>query len=99
GYVSGDTPWEALAELGRDLGIVELDELANTVSLAGEEGASVRDTVSAKGQTIRQRIIAETEELAAATTERMSLPGVLLVLGFLTFLGYAAVTSMLQIGG
>jgi Flp pilus assembly protein TadB len=99
GYVRGDTPWDALAELGRDLGMTELDELASTVGLAGEEGAAVRDTVAAKGQTIRQRITSDTEELAASSTERMSLPGVLLVLGFLLFLGYPAITAIFQFGG
>ena len=99
GYVRGDPPWEALADLGRDLGITDLDELASTVGMAGEEGAAVRDTVQAKAQTIRQRITSETEELAAAATERMSLPGVLLVLGFLVFLGYPALSATFQIGG
>lgn len=99
GYVRGDTPWEALAELGRDLGITELDELSSTVGLAGEEGAAVRDTIEAKGQTIRARITADTEEQAAAATERMSLPSVLLVLGFLIFLGYPAIAAMFEFGG
>ena len=35
---SGTTPWDALAALGRDLGVVELVELASAVSLAGTEG-------------------------------------------------------------
>ncbi len=99
GYVRGDPPWDALADLGRDLGITDLDELASTVGMAGEEGAAVRDTVQAKAQTIRQRITSETEELAAAATERMSLPGVLLVLGFLIFLGYPALSATFSIGG
>jgi tight adherence protein C len=98
GYVRGDPPWEALARLGDELGITDLDELASTVGMAGEEGAAVRETVAAKAQTIRQRITSETEELAAAATERMSLPGVLLVIGFLIFLGYPALQATFQIG-
>jgi len=98
GYVRGDTPWDALAQLGNDLGITDLDELASTVGMAGEEGAAVRETVAAKAQTIRQRITSETEEVAAAATERMSLPGVLLVIGFLIFLGYPAISATFQIG-
>ena len=63
--------------------MTDLSELASTVALAGEEGAAVRATVAAKARTIRERMSAESETAAAAVTERMSLPSVLLVLGFL----------------
>ena len=42
---------------------------------------------------------AESEMAAASITERMSLPSVLLVLGFLIFLCYPALIAMLQITG
>ena len=50
----------------------------------------MRATVAAKARTIRERMSAESEMAAAAVTERMSLPSVLLVLGFLIFLCYPA---------
>jgi Flp pilus assembly protein TadB len=98
GYVRGDPPWEALNALGLELGVDDLSELASTISMAGEEGAAVRDTISAKARTIRERITAETEQSAAAVTERMSLPAVLMVMGFLVFLGYPAVTVLFSFG-
>lgn len=96
-YVRGDTPWEGLARLGEDLHIGDLDELASTVAMAGEEGASVRESIAAKAQTIRQRITADDEAEAAARTERMTLPNVLLAMGFLLFLGYPAIASIFGI--
>jgi tight adherence protein C len=96
GYVRADTPWEALGLLGSELGIPDLSELASTMALAGEEGAAVRTTVAAKARTIRERITAETEQRAAAVTEQMGLPNVLLVLGFLVFLAFPAVMVMFQ---
>jgi tight adherence protein C len=98
GYVRGEPPWEALGRLGVDLGIEDLSELASTISMAGEEGAAVRETVMAKARTIRERITAETEQAATAVTERMSLPTVLMVMGFLVFLGYPAITVLFSIG-
>jgi tight adherence protein C len=98
GYVRGEPPWVALERLGLELGISDLGELASTIAMAGEEGAAVRTTVAAKARTIRERMIAETEVTAAAVTERMSLPSILLVLGFLVFLGYPALHAMFQIG-
>jgi tight adherence protein C len=98
GYVRGEPPWVALGHLGAELGIPDLTELSSTIAMAGEEGAAVRVTVAAKARTIRERITAETELTEAAVTERMSLPSILLVLGFLIFLGYPAVHAMFQIG-
>jgi tight adherence protein C len=98
GYVRGEPPWSSLGQLGAELGIPDLSELASTITMAGEEGAAVRNTVAAKARTIRERITADTELTAAAVTERMSLPSILLVLGFLVFLGYPAVNAMFQLG-
>jgi Flp pilus assembly protein TadB len=98
GYVRGEPPWVALERLGTELGVSDLGELASTIAMAGEEGAAVRTSVAAKARTIRERMIADTEVAAAAVTERMSLPSILLVLGFLVFLGYPALNAMFQIG-
>lgn len=98
GYVRGEPPWVALEHLGLELGVSDLGELASTIAMAGEEGAAVRTSVAAKARTIRERMIAETEVDAAAVTERMSLPSILLVMGFLVFLGYPALHAMFQIG-
>lgn len=97
GYVRGEPPWEALAVLGEQLHINDLDELASTVAMAGEEGAAVRETVAAKAQTIRQRITADNEAEAAAKTERMTLPTVFLAIGFLIFLAYPALAAIFGI--
>lgn len=94
GYVRGEPPWEALAVLGEQLRINDLDELASTVQMAGQEGAAVRESVAAKAQTIRQRITADNEAEAAAKTERMTLPSVLLAVGFLVFLAYPALAAI-----
>lgn len=99
GYVRGEPPWDALRQLGIELGVPDLSELASTTEMAGEEGAAVRATVSAKARTIRERMTADTELTAAAVTERMSLPSILLVMGFLIFLGFPAVDVMFQIAG
>lgn len=97
GYVRGESPWVALARLGDELAIADLSELASTIAMAGEEGAAVRTTVAAKARTIRERMTAETELEAAAVTEQMTLPSVLLVMGFLLFLGFPAMVAIFQV--
>lgn len=91
---AGQTPWEALAEVGEELGIDELTELAAAVGLAGSQGARIRSTLSAKAASIRKHELADAEAEAATTTEKLFLPGVLMLLGFLLFMGYPAVARI-----
>jgi Flp pilus assembly protein TadB len=87
---TGETAWEALSDLGRELAVPELIELSATLQLAGTEGARVRQSLSARAVSMRRHEQAEAESAANAMTERLFLPGTLLLLGFLLFIGYPA---------
>jgi len=91
---AGEPPWEALDDLGRRLGVTELTELAAAVGLAGAEGARIRLTLTAKANSIRRHELAEAESEANAVTERLLLPGVFLLVGFLLFIAYPAVSRI-----
>ncbi len=91
----GRSPWAALGQLGRDLGVPELSELAATLQLAGTEGARIRQALHARAVTLRRHEQAEAESAANATTERLFLPGALLLIGFLLFVGYPAFSRIL----
>ncbi|WP_027946970.1 type II secretion system F family protein [Amycolatopsis taiwanensis] len=90
------TPWTTLRQLGEELGITELSELAASVSLAGTEGAKVRTSLAAKAATLRTHLLTDAEGEAQAATERMSLPVMALFLGFLAFIAYPALTEVLN---
>jgi tight adherence protein C len=96
GYVRGDTPWNALARLGSEAHLDDLVELAAALSLAGDEGAAVRDTVGSKAKAIRERLTSEAERAAASVTERMGIPATLLLLGFIVFLGFPALAVLFE---
>lgn len=89
------TPWVTLRQLGQELDIRELVELAAAVSLAGTEGAKVRRSLAAKAAALRVHELTESESAAKAATERMALPVVCLFAGFLLFIGYPAVAAVL----
>jgi tight adherence protein C len=91
---AGRTPWETLADLGRQLGVSQLVELSAAVGLAGIEGARIRSTLAAKAASIRRHELADSETEANTITERLFFPGVLLLIGFLIFIGYPAVVRM-----
>jgi len=88
------SPWTALGQLGEELRISELTELAAALSLAGTEGAKVRASLAAKAAALRQRSAAEAEGKANAATERMALPGVLMAFGFIVFVFYPALMQI-----
>jgi Flp pilus assembly protein TadB len=87
--------WDTLADLGESTGVAELTELAASASLAGTEGAKIRTTLAAKAAAVRGRLLSAAEADAASATERMGLPTVILMTGFLLFTAYPAVTSVL----
>ena len=90
------TPWNTLRQLGEELDITELSELAASISLAGTEGARVRASLAAKAQALRTHQVTDAESDAQAATERMALPVTLLFLGFLGFIAYPAVIQVLN---
>ena len=89
------TPWATLRQLGEELDVTELAELAASVSLAGTEGAKVRASLAAKAAALRTHQITDAEADAQAATERMSLPVMALFLGFLTFITYPGLMQVL----
>lgn len=93
--ITRTTPWATLRALGEELDVRELVELSSSVSLAGTEGAKVRASLRAKAAALRTRELADAEGEAQAATERMSLPVIVLFVGFLLFIGYPAVSQVL----
>ncbi len=92
---SGQPAWSVLGDLGRQWDVQELCELASTLQLAGTEGARVRQALSARAVSLRRHEQADAESAANATTERLFLPGALLLVGFLLFIGYPAFSRIL----
>jgi Flp pilus assembly protein TadB len=83
---SGLAPWEALHHLAAELGLAELDDLADIMRLSGEEGAQIYTNLRARSASLRSSML--NAELAAANEvgERMSIPMSLLGVIFLAIL-------------
>lgn len=94
GQIRRQEPWDTLAALGAEFDVVELEELAAAVSMAERQGASVRQSLSAKAGAIRDRQASEIEAQAKAATVRMAVPLVLLGVGFAGLLLFGAVMSL-----
>ncbi len=89
-------PWQTIGALGEATGVSTLSEMAAALSLAGSEGARIKATLSARSAALSAHQVAEAESAATAATERMVLPVVGLLGGFLVFIGYPAFAIVLQ---
>jgi Flp pilus assembly protein TadB len=93
------TPWDAFDQLGTELGVNELNELAASVSLAGDHGARIKDSLTARADALRSSQAAELEADAEARTERMIVPVVVMILGLVLFIAFGAVDAITDSSG
>ena len=83
---SGLTPWESLRALGAELGLPELDDLADIMRLSGEEGAQVYASLRARSAGMRAAMLNHEKAKANEVAERMTIPMSLLGVIFLAIL-------------
>jgi Flp pilus assembly protein TadB len=93
--LQGITPWEALGDLGAELAVEELRDMAAALALVAEDGAKVRESLSARAASMRQRELADAEGRAAARSQSMLVAQLLLCVGFLLFLIYPPISEIL----
>ncbi|GAA3524672.1 type II secretion system F family protein [Aeromicrobium panaciterrae] len=91
----GTTPWEAFANLGERVDLPELRDLGGALTLVADDGAKVRDSLSARAATQRRRQLAEAEGEAEKGDQSIGIAQVVLAIGFLLFLAYPAVINVL----
>jgi Flp pilus assembly protein TadB len=79
-------PWDGLGRLASEIGIPELSDLAEIASIAGNEGARILDTLSARADSMRAEALAATKAQAGSRSTTMVLPIAMLAAGFLILL-------------
>lgn len=93
----GDTPWAALADLGKRTGMQELQDLGGALLLVADDGAKVRASLAARASTQRRRQLAEAEGAASKADQTIQMAQVVLAAGFFLFLGYPAVVAVMGV--
>jgi hypothetical protein len=59
--ITGQTPWQALGVLGEEVQVSELKDLSAALSLVAEDGAKVRESLTARAVSLRRRELADLE--------------------------------------
>ncbi len=93
--ITGQTPWQALGSLGEEVRVDELRDLAAALSLVADDGAKVRESLSARAASLRRRELADLEGQAGEKSQSMLVAQMLLVAGFLVFLTYPVIGVLL----
>lgn len=88
-------PWTTLGQLGDELDVPALKELAASLALAGAEGAKVRSSLASKSAALRSQALADADAASQQATERMSLPIIAMFGGFLLFIAYPALSHVM----
>lgn len=94
--LTGQTPWQALGQLGADVRVDELRDLAGALSLVAEDGAKVRESLTARAVSLRRRELADLEGQAAERSQTMLVAQLVMAGAFLVFLIYPAVQVLLN---
>jgi tight adherence protein C len=94
--ISGQTPWQALGVLGHEVQVNELKDLSAALSLVAEDGAKVRESLTARAVSLRRRELADLEGQAGEKSQSMLVAQMFLAGAFLIFLMYPAVHLLLQ---
>jgi Flp pilus assembly protein TadB len=90
----GTTPWVALDSLGAEIGVEELRDLSAALTLAADDGAKIKQSLSARAATLRRREMADVEGEAGESSQSMLVAQLVLCFGFMVFLAYPALTQL-----
>jgi Flp pilus assembly protein TadB len=79
-------PWDGLSALADEIGVRELADVAEIAAIAGQDGARILDTLTARAESMRAQALAAARAQAGARSTTMVLPIALLAGGFLVLL-------------
>ena len=91
----GETPWAAMGRLGETLRIDELRDLSAALALVAEDGAKIRESLSARATSMRRRELADAEGRAGENSESMLVAQLVIAIGFIVFLVYPALSGIM----
>jgi type II secretion system (T2SS) protein F len=87
---ANEAPWDRLRELSIELGVPDLGEVGEIMSLAGDQGAQVYQTLLSRATSLRVAMRTKEQQRAALSTTLMYIPTTILLFVFLILIGYPA---------
>lgn len=91
----GTDSWNDLRELGEEIGVHDLNEIADIIRLSGEEGASIKENLHARARSMRNAQLRDEQSAANAQSERLAAPVAMLAITFIALLIAPALLNLL----
>lgn len=88
-------PWEGLRQVAAEIGVPDLGDVGDMMTLLGDEGASVYDTLRARAASIRAALLAREEDRANTATTALYIPTSLLVFVLFIIAAYPFLIRMI----
>lgn len=93
---AGKAPWETLMRVSQELDLPDLADLTDIMTLTGEQGASVAETLSARASSLRNAILSKELGNAGSATEKLQAPLAALALVFMAMLMIPAIGNIMH---
>jgi Flp pilus assembly protein TadB len=94
--LEGISPWESLRQLSEELDVPELGAPADIISIAGEEGAAVGETLGAQARSLSGALVTAAKAKANSASEKMVMPVSALVVIMTIYVGFPALTRIMS---
>jgi tight adherence protein C len=88
-------PWEGLRQVAAEIGVPDLGDVGDMMTLLGDEGAPVYDTLRARAASIRAALLAREEARANTATTALYIPTSLLVFVLFIIAAYPFLVRMI----
>ncbi|MBE8519349.1 type II secretion system protein [Amycolatopsis sp. H6(2020)] len=92
----GRMPWDGFAELAEETGVRELKDIGHIIASAGQDGASIVDSLRAKAAALDDKQLTDRKTGSSVRSDRMDMPVALLGLAFIAFLAFPGLYLMLH---
>ncbi|GLY38832.1 type II secretion system protein [Amycolatopsis sp. NBRC 101858] len=93
----GGMPWDGFTALAEETGVRELKDIGQIVASAGQDGASIVDTLRAKATSLADQQLSDRKTGSSVRSDRMDMPVALLGLAFIAFLAFPGLYLMLHL--
>lgn len=92
---ANEAPWTRLREVAAEIGVPDLGEVGDIMSLVGDQGAQVYQTLLSRAQSMRTALRTTEQQRAAVATTLLYIPTSLLLLVFIVLIGYPALSRVM----
>jgi type II secretion system (T2SS) protein F len=92
---ANEAPWARLRQVSVEIGVPDLGDVGDIMSLVGDQGAQVYETLLARAQSLRVALRTKEAQRAAAVTTLLYVPTSMLLMVLLVLIGYPAISRII----